>query len=138
MVLTWGLNKMIKYTRVDNSVFAYFDDTNYNQYAYDYWAGNLISYFMKHSPGISSWKVTDIVHDVINECAESGMKFYGAAKCHPEDEYSQTLGEHIARYRLLDKYLTVRSRIARRLAKDVSKTHYQLGKIAKIDRKKGW
>ena len=80
----------------------------------------------------------DIVHDVLSECAESGMKFYGEAKCHPDDEYSQALGQHIAKHRLLDKYLIVRSRIARRLAKDVSKTHYQLGKIAKTDRKKGW
>ena len=138
MVLIWGLNKMIKYTRVDNSVFAYFDDGNYNQYAYDYWIGNLSSYFIKHSPGIESWKVTDIVHDVINECAESGMKFYGMAKCHPDDEYSQALGQHIAKHRLLDKYLSVRARIARRLSKDVSKTYYKLGKIAKTDRKKGW
>ena len=129
---------MIKYTRVDNSVFAYFDDANYNQYAYDYWIGNLSSYFIKHSPGIESWKVTDIVHDVINECAESGMKFYGMAKCHPDDEYSQALGQHIAKHRLLDKYLSVQSRIARRLAKDVSKTYYKLGKIAMTDRKKDW
>ena len=129
---------MIKYTRVDNSVFAYFDDANYNQYAYDYWIGNLSSYFIKHSPGIASWKVTDIVHDVITECTESGMKFYGMAKCHPDDEYSQALGQHIAKHRLLDKYLTVRSRIARRLAKGVSKTQYKLEKIAKIDRKKCW
>lgn len=129
---------MIKYTRVDNSVFAYFDDANYNQYVYDYWVGNLLSYFMKHSPGIASWKITDIVHDVTHECVESGMKFYGEAKCHPDDEYSQAIGQHIAGHRLLDKYLTIRSRIARRLAKDVSKAHYRLGKIAKIDRKKGW
>ena len=134
----WGLNKMIKYTRADNSVFAYFDDANYNQYAYDYWIGNLSSYFIKHSPGIESWKVTDIVHDVINECAESGMKFYGEAKCHPDDEYSQAIGQHIAGNRLLDKYLMIRARIARRLAEDVSKTYYKLGKIAKMDRKKGW
>ena len=138
MVLTWGLNKMIKYTRVDNSVFAYFDDDYYNKYAYDYWIDNLLSYFMKHSPGIASWKITDTVHDAMHECAESGMKFYGMAKCHPDDEYSQAIGEYIAKHRLLDKYLTVRSRIARRLAKDVSKTYYKLGKIAKIDRKKGW
>lgn len=134
----WRLNNMIKYTRVGNSVFAYFDDDYYNKYAYDYWAGDLISCFMKHSPGISSWEITDIVHDVMHECAESGMKFYGEAKCHPDDEYSQALGEYIAKHRLLDKYLMIRSRIARRLAKDVSKTHYKLGKIAKIDRKKGW
>ena len=129
---------MIKYTRVDNSVFAYFDDANYNQYAYDYWIGNLSSYFIKHSPGIESWKITDTVHDVMLECAESGMKFYGEAKCHPDDKYSQAIGQHIAKHRLLDKYLSVRSRIARRLAKDVSKTYYRLGKIAKTDRKKCW
>ena len=80
----------------------------------------------------------DIVHDIVNECAESGMKFYGEAKCHPDDEYSQAIGQHIAGNRLLDKYLMIRARIARRLAEDVSKTHYQLGKIAKTDRKKCW
>lgn len=120
--------------RVDNSVFAYFDKT----YAYTYWVDDLLRYFIKHSPDISSCKVADIVHDVLTECAESGMKFYGMAKCHPDDEYSQALGEYIAGNRLLDKYLSVRSRIARRLAKDVSKTHYRLGKIAKTDRKEGW
>ena len=119
--------------RVDNSVFAYFDKT----YAYTYWVDDLLRYFIKHSPDIVSWKVADIVHDIVNECAESGMKFYGEAKCHPDDEYS-TLGEYIAKHRLLDKYLSVRSRIASRLAKDVSKTYYKLGKIAKIDRKKCW
>ena len=134
MVLTWRLNKMIKYTRVNNSVFAYFD----KGYSYTYWVDDLLRYFVKHSPDISSCKVADIVHDVMNECAKSGMKFYGMAKCHPDDEYSQAMGQHIASNRLLDKYLSVRSRIARRLAKDVSKTHYQLGKIAKTDRKKCW
>lgn len=129
---------MIKYTRVNNSVFAYLGEVTNNQYAYKYWLDDLLSYFIKHSPNISSCIVADIVHDVLSECAESGMKFYGEAKCHPDDEYSQALGEYIAKHRLLDKYLTVRSRIARRLAKDVSKTYYQLGKIAKIDRKRGW
>ena len=134
----WRLNKMIKYTRVGNSVFAYFDDDYYNKYAYDYWAGDLISYFMKHSSGISSWKITDAVHDAMHECAESGMKFYGEAKCHPDDEYSQALGQHIAGNRLLDKYLTIRARVARRLAEEVYKDYYKIGKIAKIDRKKAW
>lgn len=75
---------MIKYTRVNNSVFAYFDKT----YAYTYWVDDLLRYFIKHSPNISSCIVADIVHDVLSECAESGMKFYGMAKCHPDDEYS--------------------------------------------------
>ena len=125
---------MIKYTRVNNSVFAYFD----KGYSYTYWVDDLLRYFIKHSPDISSCKVADIVHGVLSECAESGMQFYGMAKCHPDDGYSQAIGEYIAKHRLLDKYLTVRSRISRRLAKDVSKTHYRLEKIAKIDRKKGW
>ena len=125
---------MIKYTRVNNSVFAYFD----KGYSYTYWVDDLLRYFTKHSPDISSCKVADIVRGVLSECAESGMKFYGMAKCHPDDEYSSTLGEYIAKHRLLDKYLSVRARIARRIAKDVSKTHYRLEKIAKIDRKKGW
>ena len=125
---------MIKYMRVDNSVFAYFDKT----YSYTYWVDDLLRYFIKHSPDISSCKVADIVHDVLSECAESGMKFYGMAKCHPDDEYSQAIGQHIAGNRLLDKSLTVRSMVARRLAKDVSKTYYKLGKIAMTDRKKDW
>ena len=134
MVLTWGLNKMIKYTRVNNSVFAYFD----KGYSYTYWVDDLLRYFIKHSPDISSCKVADIVHGVLSECAESGMKFYGEAKCHPDDEYSQAIGEHIASNRLLDKYLKVRSRVARRLSKEVYKDYYKIGKIAMTDRKKGW
>ena len=125
---------MIKYTRVNNSVFAYFDKT----YAYTYWVDDLLRYFNKHSPNISSCIVADIVHDVLSECAESGMKFYGMAKCHPDDEYSQALGEYIAKHRLLDKYLSVRARIARRLSKEVYKDYYKIGKIAMTDRKKDW
>ena len=66
------------------------------------------------------------------------MKFYGEAKCHPDDEYSQAVGQHIAGNRLLDKYLTVRARIARRLSKEVYKDYYKIGKIAMTDRKKDW
>ena len=124
--------------RVDNSVFAYLGEVTNNQYAYKYWLDDLLRYFIKHSPGTSSWKITDIVHDVTYECAESGMKFYGMAKCHPDDEYSQALGQHIAKHRLLDKYLTVRARIARRLSKEVYKDYYKIGKIALTDRKKDW
>ena len=134
MVLIWGLNNMIKYTRVNNSVFAYFD----KGYSYTYWVDDLLRYFTKHSPDISSCKVADIVHGVLSECAESGMKFYGMAKCHPNDEYSSTLGEYIAKHRLLDKYLSVRARIARRLSKEVYKDYYKIGKIAMTDRKKDW
>lgn len=125
---------MIKYTRVNNSVFAYFD----KGYSYTYWVDDLLRYFTKHSPDISHYKVADIVYDVLTECAESGMKFYGMAKCHPDDEYSQAVGQHIAKHRLLDKYLTIRARVARRLAKEVYKDYYKIGKIAMTDRKKGW
>ena len=129
---------MIKYTRADNSVFAYLGEVTNNQYAYKYWLDDLLRYFIKHSPGTSSWKVVDIVHDVMYKRAESGMKFYGEAKCHPDDEYSQAIGEYIAKHRLLDKYLSVRARVAKRLSKEVYKDYYKIGKIAMTDRKKGW
>ena len=131
---------MINYVREDNRVYAYFygvttDDISNNYYA---WSHDLLRYFNKNCPGMSYCRIADTVHDVVKECIVSGMKFYGTAKCHPDDEYSQALGQHIAKHRLLDKYLSVRARIARRLSKEVYKDYYKIAKIAKTDRKKGW
>ena len=55
-----------------------------------------------------------------------------------DDEFSYDVGWHIAKNRLLDKYLWVRARIAKRIRKAVYKDVYKLGKIGKRDRKKGW
>ena len=82
--------------------------------------------------------VSSIVDDVLCECKASGMKFYGEAKCHPDDVYSDDMGKYIAMNRLLDKYLCIRARIANRIRKAVNKDIYKLEKIGKKDRKRGW
>lgn len=133
---------MIYYVREGNTVYAYYgnldgDITN-NQYASKYWYNDLLRYFLKHTPEISREDIGEVILSVISECTESGMKFYGEAKCHPDDKFSYNLGWYIAKNRLLDKYLRIRARIAKRIRKAVYKDCYQLDKIAKSDRKMGW
>ena len=128
---------MIYYVREGNTVYAYYgnldgDITN-NQYASKYWYNDLLRYFLKHTPEISREDIGEVILSVISECTESGMKFYGEAKCHPDDNFSRTLGYHIAGHRLLDKYLTIQTRIAKELLK-ISKSYYKLGKIIKADK----
>lgn len=133
---------MIYYVREGNTVYAYYgnldgDITN-NQYASKYWYNDLLRYFLKHTPEISREDIGEVILSVISECAESGMKFYGEAKCHPDDVYSEDMGKYIAKNRLLDKYLRVRARIAKRIREAVYIDYYKLGRIGKKDRKKGW
>lgn len=87
---------------------------------------------------MSAYLIRDIVDAVSFECKASGMKFYGEAKCHPGDKFSYDLGWHIAKNRLLDKYMRVRARIAKRIRKAVYIDYYKLGRIGKKDRKRGW
>ena len=126
---------MISYIKVDNSIQAYFGNFTDNVF---HWHHELSQYFTKHSKNVSAYLVSSIVDDVLCECKVSGMKFYGEAKCHPDDKFSYNIGWHIAKNRLLDKYLTVRARIAKRIRKAVYKDIYKLEKIGKGDRKRGW
>lgn len=129
---------MITYIKEDNSIQAYFGHLTDNDDAFYYWYHELSKYFNKHYKSVSAFMITNIVDDVLCECKASGMKFYGEAKCHPEDKFSYNLGCHIAKNRLLDKYLWVRARIAKRIRQAVYIDYYELGRIGKKDRKKGW
>ena len=129
---------MITYTKKDNIVQAYFGQLADNDDTFLYWYHELIEYFNEHCKSVQPFMITNIVDDVLCECKFSGMKFYGEAKCQPEDEFSYALGWYIAKNRLLDKYLRVKARIAKRIRKAVYKDVYKLGKIGKKDRKKGW
>lgn len=129
---------MISYIKVDNSIQAYFGQLADNDDTFLYWYRELIEYFNKHCKSVQPFMITNIVDDVLCECKFSGMKFYGEAKCHPEDKFSYGLGWYIAKNRLLDKYLRVRARIAKRIRKAVYRDCYQLDKITKSDRKMGW
>ena len=129
---------MITYIKEDNRVQAYFGYLTDNDDAFYHWYHELSQYFTKHCKNVSAYLVSSIVNDVLCECKVSGMKFYGEAKCHPEDKFSHDFGCYIAKNRLLDKYLWVRARIAKRIRQAVYKDFYRLGKIGKKDRKKGW
>lgn len=129
---------MITYIQKDNSIQAYFGRWADNDDAFYYWYHELSKYFTKHSKNVSAYLVSSVVNDVLCECKVSGMKFYGESKCHPGDKFSYDFGCYIAKNRLLDKYMRVRARIARRIRKAVYKDMYKLEKIGKKDRKKGW
>ena len=129
---------MISYINKDSITYAYFGHLTDNEDAFYYWYHELSKYFNKHYKSVSAFMMTNIVDDVLCECKASGMKFYGEAKCHPEDKFSDNLGWHIAKNRLLDKYMRVRARIARRIGEAVYKDVYMLGRIGKKDRKRGW
>lgn len=124
---------MISYINKDSITYAYFGHLTVY-----YWYHELSKYFNKHYKSVSAFMITNIVDDMFCECQASGMKFYGEAKCHPDDKFSHDIGWHIAKNRLLDKYLRVRARIARRIRKAGYKDMYKLEKIGKKDRKKGW
>ena len=129
---------MISYIKKDNNTYAYFGYLTDNDDAFYYWYHELSQYFSKHSRNVSAYMASSIINDVLCECKVSGMKFYGESKCHPEDVYSEGMGKYIAMNRLLDKYLYVRARIAKRIRRNVYKDCYKLGKIVKVDRKRGW
>lgn len=129
---------MISYTNKNSITYAYFGHLTDNEDAFYYWYHGLSRYFTKHSKNVSAYLVSSIVNDVLCECKVSGMKFFGEAKCHPDDAYSEGMGKYIAKNRLLDKYLRVKARIAKRIRVAVYKDYYKLGKIGKKDRKRGW
>lgn len=129
---------MISYIKVDNSIQAYFGRWADNDDSFYCWYREIYKYFTKHCKNVSAYLVSSIVDDVLYECKASGMKFYGESKCHPEDKFSHDFGCYIAKNRLLDKYLWVRARIAKRIRKAVYKDMYKLEKIGKRDRKRDW
>lgn len=123
----------IKYKREGNTIYAFFNShpADGNEYK---WYCTLMGHFQSKYPYLDSEFISEHIVKYLSE----DKKYYGTAKCHPDDEYSQALGQHIAKHRLLDKYLSVRARIARRLSKEVYKDYYKIGKIAMTDRKRGW
>lgn len=129
---------MITYIKEDNSIQAYFGQLADNDDTFLYWYHELIEYFNKHCKSVQPFIITNIVDDVLCERKFSGMKFYGESKCHPDDKFSHDFGCYIAKNRLLDKYMRVRARIARRIRKAGYKDMYKLEKIGKRDRKRGW
>ena len=61
--------------------------------------------------------IYSIVDNIKKNLCMSGMKFYGEAKCNPEDTFNEKIGKRLAKKRLLVKYNRVLSMVDEELLK---------------------
>ena len=80
---------MVEYRSVDNIVTAGFGGSD--------WASSYMKHYKKHT-NVASANLNDVISSVIHNLRKSGMKFYGEAKCSPEDR------KRLIKKRLLAKY----------------------------------
>lgn len=86
---------MIIYEVSNNVVIARFESSD--------WASSYMAHYKKHT-NIAPAKLNSVISKVIHNLRKSGMKFYGVAKCNPEDTFDENIGKEIAKKRLLAKY----------------------------------
>ena len=86
---------MIIYEVSNNIVIARFESSD--------WASSYMVHYKKHT-NIAPAKLNDVVSRIIHSLRKSGMKFYGEAKCSPEDTFNEKTGKRLAKKRLLIKY----------------------------------
>ena len=98
---------MIKYTVNNNTVIAEFRRD---------WVPTLVEYFSNNTH-IDYATLNDIVYNYMLKVENDGLKFYGVAKCSPDDVFDEEIGKQIARTRLLNKYNKVVTGINRILLK---------------------
>ena len=92
---------MIKYTVHNNTVIAEFSRD---------WIDTLAEYYFKNTY-INYDTLRDVVYDYLLKVENDGLKFYGEAKCSPDDVFDEEIGKHIAKTRLINKY----NRVVRRI-----------------------
>ena len=98
---------MIKYTVNNNTVRAEFSRD---------WIDTLVEYYFKNTH-INYDTLRDIVYDYLLKVENDGLKFYGEAKCSPDDIFEEEIGKQIAKTRLINKYNKVVAGISRILLK---------------------
>lgn len=79
---------------------------------------NSVYRFYKHN--IKAYPTEKLLHAVyvkLDYLNASGMKFYGEAKCSPEDIFNENTGKILAKKRLLAKYNRVLSMLDEELLK---------------------
>lgn len=99
---------MVIYEVSNNIVIARFESSD--------WASSYMAHYKKHI-NVSPAKLNDIISRVIHNLRKSGMKFYGEAKCSPEDAFNEKTGTRLAKKRLLAKYNRVLSMLDEELLK---------------------
>lgn len=89
---------MIEYSHEGNVTYACFagetDNLRYN------WFKALHNEFKRRLPFMEN----AVISSFILKYTPTEKVYYSKAKCHPDDKYSEQLGEEIARNRLLEKY----------------------------------
>ena len=98
---------MIKYFVNNNTVIAEFSRD---------WIDTLVEYYINNTH-INYATLNDIVYYYLLKVENDGLKFYGEAKCSPDDVFDEDVGKHIAKTRLINKYNRVVMRINRELIK---------------------
>ena len=98
---------MIEYTVHNNTVIAEFSRG---------WVGTLVEYYINNTH-IDYAALNDIVYNYMLKVENDGLKFYGEAKCSPDDVFDEEIGKQIAKTRLINKYNKVMAGINRILLK---------------------
>ena len=88
---------MIKYTVNKNTVIAEFSRD---------WIDTLVEHYLKNTY-IANSVFVDAVYEYMLKVESDGLKPYGEAKCSPDDVFDEEIGKHIARTRLINKYIRV-------------------------------
>ena len=92
---------------------------------------------------ITACKYTVYEYDGLTVHAEvttwNGLKFYGKAKCNPEDKYNRSFGERLARARAIDKMINYNCRELDRMDNIIHKNYIkEIQKIKKIQDRINW
>ena len=97
----------IKYKREGNTMYAFFAPHDFDEdYEYN-WYCKLLAHFKNIFPHIKS----EFLGKHIVKYMSEDKKYYGTAKCHPDDSFNEYRGEQLARHRLIMKYLRDVNRI---------------------------
>ena len=91
---------MIIYKIKDNTVMATFSKG---------WRNSIYKHYKLNFKAYSFVNLLHIIFVKLEYLNDSGMKFYGEAKCHPEDTFDEDVGKELAKKRLLAKYNRVLS-----------------------------
>lgn len=107
----------ISYKRDGNIMYAFFSTrTSYGDHAYN-WYWKLVEHFQRRFPSIRS----EVIFKYVAKYMSGDKKYYGTAKCHPDDIFNEYRGEQLARHRLIMKYLRDINRISFDIRKHIRK-----------------
>lgn len=107
----------IKYKREGNIMYAFFSTrVSYGDHKGN-WYWMLVEHFERKFPSIKS----EVICAYVGKYMSDDRKYYGTAKCHPDDVFNEYRGEQLARHRLIMKYLRNINRINSDICKHIRK-----------------